>query len=286
MAQPGSADLSGSVALVTGATAGIGRAVAAQLARRGATVWAGGRDATRTRAAAYDLSAATGGRVIPAIADLARLADVRRLAAEILERSDRLNILILNAGVVSRERRVSADGFELQFTVNHLSPFLLTHLLRERLVSSAPARVVTVASIGHAQGAIDFDDLQSERSYAFRRAYYQSKLANVLFALTLARRLAGTRVTSTTLHPGIVRTQLSHDYMGNPVLRFFESLISISPERGAAHVVRLAAAADVAGETGTYYRSLRRTEPAPQARDEALQERLWRVSAQLTGIEG
>jgi NAD(P)-dependent dehydrogenase (short-subunit alcohol dehydrogenase family) len=171
-----------------------------------------------------------------------------------------------------------------QLAANHLAPFLLTQLLCERLIASGPARVVTVSSIGHAQGAIDFADLQSERTYDHRRAYYQSKLANVLFALALARRLTGTGVTSTTLHPGIVRTRLSHDYTGNPVFRFFESLISITPDRAATHVVRLAADADVAGETGTYYRSLRRMEPAPHARDEVLQERLWRVSAQLTGV--
>lgn len=278
-------DLTGTVALVTGATAGIGRAVAARLAGRGATVWAVGRDAVRTHAAARDLVTGGGGRVIPVVADLARLDDVRRLAAEVLDRSDRLDVLVHCAGVVSRERQVSADGFELQWAVNHLAPFLLTHLLRERLIASAPARVVTVASIGHARGAIDFDDLQSEREYAYRRAYYQSKLANVLFALALARRLAGTGVTSTTLHPGIVRTRLSHEYMGNPVLRFFESIVSISPERAATHVVRLAADVDVAGETGTYYRGLRRAEPSAQARDEALQERLWRASAQLTGVQ-
>ncbi|MFO0236193.1 MAG: SDR family oxidoreductase [Burkholderiales bacterium] len=278
-------DLTGTVALVTGATAGIGRAVAARLAGCGATVWAVGRDAVRTHAAARDLVTGGGGRVIPVVADLARLDDVRRLAAEVLDRSDRLDVLVHCAGVVSRERQVSADGFELQWAVNHLAPFLLTHLLRERLIASAPARVVTVASIGHARGAIDFDDLQSEREYAYRRAYYQSKLANVLFALALARRLAGTGVTSTTLHPGIVRTRLSHEYMGNPVLRFFESIVSISPERAATHVVRLAADADVAGETGTYYQGLRRAEPSAQARDEALQERLWRASAQLTGVQ-
>jgi len=239
----------------------------------------------RASAAARDPIAAGGGRIVPAVADLARLDDVRRLAAEFLDRSQRLDVLVHNAGVVSRERRVSADGFELQLAVNHLAPFLLTHLLRERLIASAPARVVTVASIGHVRGAIDFDDLQSEREYDHRRAYYQSKLANVLFALALARRLAGTGVTSTTLHPGIVRTRLSHEYMGNPVLRFFESIVSISPERAATHVVRLAADAEVAGETGTYYRGLRRTEPAAHARDEALQERLWRMSAQLTGVQ-
>ena len=272
------------VTIVTGATAGIGRAVATELARRGATVWAIGRDATPTRDTARELSAATGSRVIPGIADFARLDDVRRLAAEILDRGDRIDAVVHNAGIVSRERRVSADGFELQLAVNHLAPFLLTHLLRERLAASAPARVVTVSSIGHAKGAINFDDLQSERAYDYRRAYYQSKLANVLFALALARRFAGTGVTSTTLHPGIVRTQLSHEYMGNPVFRFFESFISISPERAATHVVRLAADPDVAGETGTYYRGRQRVAPAAHARDEALQERLWRVSAQLTGV--
>jgi len=280
-----SGDLTNTVALVTGATSGIGRAVATQLAERGATVWVTGRDAVRTRDTARDLTAATGSESLPVVADLARLDDVRRLAAEVLERSDRLSILVHNAGVVSRERRVSADGFELHLAVNHLAPFLLTHLLRERLTASAPARVVTVSSIGHARGTIEFDDLQSERVYDYRRAYYQSKLANVLFALALARRLAGSGVTSTTLHPGIVQTRLSHEYMGNPVFRFFESFISVSPERAAAHVVRLAADPDVAGETGTYYRSLRRMEPAAQARDEALQERLWRVSMQLTNAE-
>ncbi len=277
-------DRMGTVALVTGATSGIGRAVANLLARRGATVWAVGRDADRTCATAREISAATNARVLPAIADFARLDDVRRLASEVLDRSDRLDVLVHNAGVVSRERKVSADGYELHLAVNHLAPFLLTHLLRERLTAGPPARVVTVSSIGHARGVIDFEDLQSEHNYDFRRAYYQSKLANVLFALALARRLNGTPVTSNTLHPGIVQTRLSHTYMGNPVFRFFESFISVSPERAADHVVRLAADPELAGQTGAYYRSDRRTEPVAQARDEALQERLWTVSAQLTGV--
>ena len=200
------APMVGITVLVTGATSGIGRATATGLAAIGADVAITGRDRERTQEAASAIEAAGGGHVDVFVADLSSQAEVRRLATEVLERLPRIDVLINNVGGFWDTRRVTADGLEHTFALNHLAPFLLTSLLLERLRQGPAARVVTVASGAHATGRIDFADLHGEHGYSGSRAYSQSKLANILFTYELARRLRGSDVTANALHPGFVRT--------------------------------------------------------------------------------
>ena len=202
----------GSTVLVTGGTGGIGLATATGLAGLGARVGIVGRSAARGAAAADAVR-----RKVPAAqvdvfeADLSSQAEVRRLASEARATYPRLDVLVNNVGGYWAHRHVTADGLEHTFALNHLAPFLLTHELLDLLVASAPARVVTVSSGAQSMGRIDLDDLQGERAYSGQRAYNQSKLANVLFTYELARRLEGTGVTATVLHPGVVRTSFGHE---------------------------------------------------------------------------
>jgi retinol dehydrogenase 14 len=199
--------MAGQTVLITGGTGGIGKATAIGLSRLGARVGITGRDRARAEAAAADIRAASGNPSIDAyVADLSAQAEVRRLAREVLDAYTRLDVLVNNVGGFWAHRHLTADGLEHTFALNHLAPFLLTNLLWDRLVASAPARVVTVSSGAQSMGRIDFDDLQGERNWSGQRAYNQSKLANVMFTYELARRLDGTGVTATVLHPGVVRT--------------------------------------------------------------------------------
>jgi retinol dehydrogenase-14 len=199
-----SGPMAGRTVLLTGGTAGIGRATALGLARMGAHLAITGRDHRRTEDAAAEIRAAGGGQVDVFVADLSAQAEVRRLVDEVLQRLPRIDVLINNVGGYWNTRHVTADGLERTFALNHLAPFLLTNLLLDRLQHSAPARVVTVASNAQAMGRIGFDDLQGERSYSGARAHNQSKLANVMFTYELARRLRATSVTANALHPGVV----------------------------------------------------------------------------------
>ncbi len=199
--------MAGKTVLVTGATGGIGKATAVGLARVGARVGITGRDVARAEAAATDIRAASNNSAVDTFAaDLSSQAEVRRLAREVLDVYPRLDVLVNNVGGFWAHRHVTADGLEHTFALNHLAPFLLTNLLLDRLKASAPARVVTVASGAHTLGRLDFDDLQGEQKYSGQRAYNASKLANVMFTYELARRLQGSGVTATVLHPGVVRT--------------------------------------------------------------------------------
>src|SRR5580692_6729493 len=199
--------MAGKSVLVTGGTGGIGKATAIGLAVLGARVGITGRDQARTEAAAASIRAAAGSPAVDAFAaDMSIQAGVRRLAAQVADTYPRLDVLVNNVGGFWAHRHVSADGLEHTFALNHLASFLLTSLLLDRLTASAPARIVTVSSGAQARGRIDFDDLQGERNYSGQRAYSQSKLANVMFTYELARRLEGTGVTATVLHPGVVRT--------------------------------------------------------------------------------
>jgi NAD(P)-dependent dehydrogenase (short-subunit alcohol dehydrogenase family) len=201
--------------LVTGGTGGIGRATAIGLATMGARVGITGRDRGRADTAAAAIVRESGTPAVDVfVADMSSQAEVRRLAAEVLDAYPRLDVLVINVGGYWDTRHVTVDGLERTFAVNHLAPFLLTGLLLERLGRSAPARVVTVASGAHTAGRIDFDALQGERSYSGSRAYDQSKLANVLFSHELARRLEDTDVTANALHPGVVRTSFGADDPG------------------------------------------------------------------------
>ena len=280
-------DVRGKTILVTGATSGLGLEAAVALAGRGARVLLVGRDPARTAAAVATVEARSGTTGVSSfLCDFASQAEIRRLAAAVLARHDRLHVLLNNAGGVNKRRRVTVDGIERTFAVNHLGYFLLTHLLRDRLVASAPARVVTVASIGHRRGTLDFADLGYERGYRIMRAYARSKLANVLFAAELARRLAGTGVTSNSLHPGAVATHIwsGAPTWAKPLIHLLLRPRFLSAAEGAETLVQLAASPQLAGVTGQYFEKGAPVAPAPLAQDEALARRLWEVSAGLVGL--
>src|SRR5579875_3448906 len=276
--------MAGRTCVVTGASSGIGRAACLSLARLGASVVLVCRDRSRGDAALAEVrGAAADGE--PAL-DLASLAQVRDLAAR-LAGLPRIDVLVNNAGLVLGTRQVTADGLEHTFALNHLAPFLLTSLLRPRLVASAPARVVTVASTAHRGARLDLADLQLERRYLPMLAYANSKLANILFTRELARRLAGTGVTANCLHPGTVRTNFGRT--GSPALRLGLAIAGPflrSAESGARTLVYLASSTEVAGRSGGYYVSCRPRTPSRAARDDDLARRLWRLSAELTGLPG
>ena len=279
--------MSGKTVLITGGTAGIGKATAVGLARLGARVAITGRHAERAEAAADDIRAASGNPAVDAYgADLSAQAQVRRLAAEVLDAYPRLDVLVNNAGGFWNTRRVTVDGLEHTFALNHLAPFLLTHLLRDRLIATTPARIVTVSSGAQAVGRIDFDDLQGERSYSGQRAYNQSKLANVMFTYELARRLEGTGVTATVLHPGVVRTAFAAEDPARwqrvflPVIRPFMK----TPDQGAETSIYLASSPDVDDITGRYFADRKPKRSSKASYDTAAQARLWQVSAALVSL--
>jgi NAD(P)-dependent dehydrogenase (short-subunit alcohol dehydrogenase family) len=278
--------MAGRTVLVTGGTGGIGRATALGLAAMGAHAAIVGRDRARTEDAAREIREAGGGQVDAFVADMSSQAEVRRLADEVLGALPRIDVLVNNVGGYWDTRHVTADGLERTFALNHLAPFLLTHLLLGRLRESAPARVVTVSSGAHTMGRIDFDDLGGERSYSGMRAYSQSKLANVLFTYELARRLGAGGVTANAVHPGMVRTGFGAEDAGSlqrlftPLMRPFMK----SPAQGATTSIHLASSLEVEGVTGCYFAGSKRRDSSKRSHDQATAERLWQVSADLVGI--
>ena len=275
--------MDGKVCVVTGATSGIGKATAVALAGLGAQVVLVGRDRDRGAAAAAEVAAAGASPPRLEIADLASMAQVRALAGR-LGALERIDVLVNNAGLMAGRRRVTADGFEEVFAVNHLAPFLLTNLLLGKL-TAAPARVITVTSDAHTAARFDLDDPQLERGWESWRAYANSKLANILFTRELARRLEGTRVTANCAHPGMVRTRFGREARlpvraGVTLARPF----MLSPRRGADTIVYLATSPEVAAATGGYYAKRQRREPSAAARDDAAAKRLWQLSEELTGL--
>jgi NAD(P)-dependent dehydrogenase (short-subunit alcohol dehydrogenase family) len=276
--------MAGKIVLVTGGTGGIGRATAEGLATLGARVGITGRDEARTRTAAEEIAAASGNPSVDAFAaDMSVQAQVRRLAAAVLDAYPRLHVLVNNVGGFWGSRHVTADGLEHTFAVNHLAPFLLTDLLLERLKASAPARVLTVSSGAQAMGRLDFDDLQGERRYSGQAAYNQSKLANVMFTYELARRLEGTGVAATVLHPGVVRTRFAAEDP-SPLWKVLLPVIRPvlkSPARGAATSIYLASAPEVEDVSGKYFVNCKPRTTSKASYDTAAAARLWQVSAEL-----
>lgn len=284
-------DLDGRTVLVTGATGGIGLEAAVALARRGGEVVITGRDPARIEAALAAFRERAGAEADGLCADFAVQSDVRRLAAEFLARHARLDVLVNNTGSVNATRKLTVDGIETTFAVNHLAPFLLTNLLLDTLIARAPARIVNVASVAHFEGTMDFGDLGFEHGYRIMRAYSRSKLANVLFTRALAKRLVGSGVTVNAIHPGTVGTGIwNHGAPDSrlaralftaafaPVKRFF----MLSPEAGARTIVYAATSPDLEGRTGLYLEKNQPRRPADLALDDALAERLWIESARLT----
>jgi retinol dehydrogenase 14 len=278
--------MAGRTVLVTGGTGGIGKATAAGLAALGARVAITGRDRPRAEEAAADIRAAGGPEVDVFVADMSSQAEVRRLAAEVLAALPRLDVLVNNVGGFWNSRHVTADGLERMFALNHLAPFLLTHLLVDRLVESAPARVVTVSSDAQRLGRIDFTDLQGERSWSGQKAYNQSKLANVLFTYELARRLRGTEVSANVLHPGIVRSGFGVEDPGR-IQRMITPFMGLmkSPEQGALTSIHLASAPEVEGVTGQFFAKSKPRKSSKRSYDQADARRLWEISAQLVGLD-
>ena len=278
-------DVRGAVCLVTGASSGIGEAASRQLASMGCRVLMVGRSEERTDAAAARVEADCGVRPEVLLADFSNLSQVRDLASHVGDVSDRVDVLVNNAGLISQKRVVTEDGNELTFQVNHLAPFLLTSLLSDVLVASGRARVVTVSSSTHRRAGrgIRFDDLSFERAYDGFAAYAHSKLANVMFAYELARRSAPLPVTSTVVNPGLVGTNFGMADFG--VVRLFYSLLRPfirTAEEGARPVVTCAADEALEGVTGAYFDKLRRKRSSRVSYDQDAWERLWEVSEELT----
>ena len=279
--------MQGRVCLVTGASSGIGRATARALVAAGAEVFVLCRSRSKGEALLQELRALSGKQAEPTLllGDLSRQADIRRVAAEFLATGKPLHVLVNNAGVVNTERRMTADGFEEMFAVNHLGYFLLTGLLRQRLIESAPARIVSVASGAHAfVRGLNWDDLQFEHTpFKTFSVYGHSKLCNVLWNRELARQLQGSGVTANCLHPGAVGTGLAtqNGWLGRAVMRLLRPFFR-SPEKGATAAIYLATAPEVAGISGQYYYDRKAIAPKPWAEDDAAAQRLWTLSEQMT----
>ena len=278
------------VCVITGGTDGIGKAAAYGLAMQGARLLVHGRDPDKGAKAVEELKARSGNPAIEFLqADFSSLEEVRRLAAAVIERTPRVDVLVNNAGSIFVKRALSKDGYEMTFAVNHLAPFLLTHLLLDALKSAGQARIVTTASGAHRRATIPFDDLQITGKYSPMGAYGTSKLANILFTRALAKRLQGTAVTATCLHPGLVRTNFGrHNERDVPALA--KAIIGLvmrfarSPEKGAETVIYLASAPGVQGASGGYYVDCKPATTSSAAKDDSVAERLWQVSEQLVGI--
>ena len=281
--------MAGKCVLITGGSAGIGKATALGLAALGARVAITGRDRARAEVAAVEIRTATDNPDVDAFgADLSSQAEVRRLAAEVLDTYSRLDVLVNNVGGYWASRHVTADGLEHTFAVNHLAAFLLTELLLDRLKASSPARIVTVSSNAQSLGKIDFEDLQGERRYSGQEAYSQSKLASVMFTYELARRLAGTGVTANVLHPGVVNS----GFGAEDPSRIFKFLVPLwrpfmkTPQQGATTSIYLASSPEVEGVTGGYFANGQPRTANKASHDCAAAARLWQVSSRLVGIDG
>ncbi len=273
--------------VITGASDGIGLECASQLAAQAQHLVLVGRNPEKLAAAVARIHhESPQAQVDSYVCDFAVLADVRRLAVELLAAYPRIDVLVNNAGGAHDKRTETVDGYETTFAVNHLASFLLTELLLDRLVASGPARIVTTASVGHYRATMDFDDLGFEKGYQIIRAYGRSKLANVLYTRTLAARLEGTGVTSNCLHPGAVATNIwsgAPRYL-QPVLDLVKRLAMISPAEGGATLTYLATNADVDGCSGGYYTKNQLKEPSALAQDGAVGRRLVEVSRTMVGL--
>ena len=291
MADHNGVSMNGKVVVVTGGNAGIGKEAAVGLAREGATVVITARDTDRGRAAIEEIRGRVDGADVEVMElDLASLASVHRFADDVLDRYDRLDVLLNNAGLILSQRAETEDGFEVTFGVNHLGHFALTNRLLDRLRANAEgARVVNVSSHAHkgARSGLDFDDLQSKRHYVGFRVYSKSKLANLLFTLELSRRLADDAVTVNALHPGFVRSEFGRDGDARGAYALGLRLgapFAISAERGALTSVYLASSPEVDGVTGGYFFKCRPAQPSSAARDGDAAHRLWDISAELVGM--
>jgi NAD(P)-dependent dehydrogenase (short-subunit alcohol dehydrogenase family) len=278
----------GKVVVITGGTSGIGEIAAQRLASMGARIVLVARDAARGQKTLTRLpSIASGAPHSIYYGDLSRIAEAKRVAAEIAAAEPRIDVLINNAGALFGTRHLTADNLEETFATNHMAYFVLTLGLKANLLAAAPARVVSTASSAHQGHTLDFDDLQGAKGYSAIRAYGRSKLCNILFTRELARRWSGTGVTANCLHPGFVATRFgdaSGGFLSSGV-RIAKTLFAITPEKGAETIVYLASSPDVAAISGEYFYKCRPATPTAGGRDDAAASRLWNESAKLAGIE-
>ena len=279
------------ICLVTGATAGIGEVTALKLAAMGATVVGVGRNPTKCEATATRIRTETGNANVEfLVADLSSQAQIRTLVASFRQKYPRLDVLVNNAGAFHFDRQLSVDGIEMTFALNHLGYFLLTNLLVDLLKQSAPARIVSVSSSAHYSGTLNVDDLEMTQKFQGWPAYSNSKLANVMFTYELARRMEGTGVTATVLHPGWVATDFAYNNLRgvlklfSPIYRLFQKLTAITPEEGAETMLYLATSPEVEGVTGKFFDKSREKRAAEEADDVEKAKKLWEISEKMVGM--
>ena len=272
---------------ITGPTAGIGRHTALELAARGAELTLFCRNADKAQSVQQDCAAISGRTPTLILMDMANLASVRQAADEFLALEKPLDVLLNNAGLVNTSRRQTLDGFEETLAVNHFAPFLLTGLLLPAIQQTPSARIVNVASHAHTfVRDMGFEDMQAERGYRTFREYGRSKLANILFTRSLARRLKGQDITVNCLHPGAVSTSLGHNNPGllSKALPLLLKPFFRSPEQGAETSIYLCCSDEVAGISGEYFSNCKPAKAKPWARDDAAAEQLWQYSQECTGF--
>jgi NAD(P)-dependent dehydrogenase (short-subunit alcohol dehydrogenase family) len=277
-------EMQGKVCMVTGANSGIGRVMALELAKMDADVVMACRSRERGEdARSYIIDKSGNDKVELLLADFRSMNEVRGLAAEFKKTHENLHVLVNNAAIVPRRRRVTPDGFEEQFQVNHLSYFLLTHLLLDSLKAGAPSRIVNVSSEIHKRGSVDFDNLQSEKSYKSFDKYGTTKLMNLHFTYELARKLEGTGVSVNAFTPGFCRTRLGRD--SSAVGRFFVWLLAKSAEKGARPGIYLATSPELKATTGKYFSKMNAIRSSEESYDMEITKRLWSVSEKIAGLE-
>ena len=278
--------MQGQVCLVTGATSGIGRVTAQEIARLGATVVVVGRDEQKGRSVISDIVQQTGNpNVELMVADLSVQQEIYRLADEFKQHHRQLHVLVNNAGAIFDQRRESQDGLEMTFALNHMGYFLLTNLLLDVIKDSSPARIINVSSDAHRAARIDFDDLQGEKKYSGFGAYAQSKLANLLFTYELAARLEGTGVAVNAVHPGFVNSGFgTNNGRGWKLFKRLLAPFSLSPQEGAQTSIYLATRPEVEGSTGKYFAKKRPIQSSKVSYDQKVARRLWQVSQDLIRV--
>ncbi len=269
--------LKNKTAIITGATSGIGRVTAIDIAREGARMVLPVRNIEKGKALKDEIEKETGNTNVEIMhCNLASLDSVRQFAKDFQKKHDKLHLLVNNAGLWETKRKESDDGIEMNFAVNHLAPFLMTNLLLDTIKKSAPARIISVASNAHKYGKMRFNDLEGKKSWGSMQSYAQSKLANILFTRRLARDLEGSGVTANCLHPGVVNTQLFSKLPG--VIQKISSLFMITPEKGAQTSIYLATSPDVENITGEYFDKQKIAKTTAHARDMQVADTLWEVS--------
>lgn len=280
--------LNGNVYLVTGATSGVGKATVNELATRGGTVIGVGRDAARCEQTKQEIINSTGNSNVEVLlADLSSLQEIRRLAGEVNKKYASIDVLINNAGAFFLRRKLSPDGYEMTWALNHLSYFLLTNLLLEKLEKETPSRIVIVSSGSHYRGRIKFEDVNLTTGYTGWAAYSQSKLANILFAYELDRRVKGTNITVNSLTPGFVATRIGHN--SGPLIAFivqlFQKMGGMTPEEGAQTMVYLATSPEVDQVSGKFFREKKAVRTSDLSYDRELARHVWEISERMTGLE-